>query len=52
VRFVKRSGNFSYDLEAQGAVEAAGNAKAFGQLPDGWETDVLPISFFFEPRSQ
>lgn len=52
VRFVKRSGNFSYDLEAQGAVEAAGNAKAFGQLPDGWEADVLPISFYFEPRSQ
>jgi outer membrane biosynthesis protein TonB len=51
VRFVKRSGNFSYDLEAQGAVEAAGNAKAFGPLPDGWETDVLPISFYFEPRS-
>lgn len=52
VRFVKRSGNFSYDLEAQGAIEAAGNAKAFGQLPDGWEADVLPISFYFEPRSQ
>jgi len=52
VRFVKRSGNFSYDLEAQGAIEAAGNAKAFGPLPDGWETDVLPISFYFEPRSQ
>jgi protein TonB len=52
LRFVKRSGNFSYDLEAQGAIEAAGNARAFGQLPDGWENDVLPISFYFEPRSQ
>ena len=52
VRFVKRSGNFSYDLEAQGAIEAAAKARAFGQLPDGWENDVLPISFYFEPRSQ
>ena len=52
VRFVKRSGNFSYDLEAQGAIEAAGNARAFGELPEGWTSDVLPISFYFEPRSQ
>lgn len=52
LRFVKRSGNFSYDLEAQGAIEAAGNARAFGQLPDGWQNDVLPISFYFEPRAQ
>ena len=43
-------GSFSYDLEAQGAIEAAGNAKAFGVLPDGWTNDVLPISFYFEPR--
>lgn len=50
VRFVQRSGSFSYDLEAQGAIEAAGNAKAFGVLPDGWTNDVLPISFYFEPR--
>ena len=50
VRFVERSGSFSYDLEAQGAIEAAGNAKAFGVLPDGWTNDVLPISFYFEPR--
>lgn len=50
LRFVKRSGNFSFDLEAQGAIEAASNGGAFGPLPDGWESDVLPISFFFEPR--
>lgn len=52
VRFVRRSGNFAFDLEAQGAIEAAANAGAFGQLPDGWPSDVLPISFFFEPRQQ
>ena len=27
---------------AQGAIEAAGNTRAFGPLPDGWEADVLP----------
>ena len=35
IRFVTRSGNFAFDLDAQGAIEAAGNAKAFGPLPDG-----------------
>lgn len=51
IRFVTPSGNFSFDLSAQGAIEAAGNAKAFGPLPDGYEADVLPVSFFFTPRS-
>jgi len=34
MQFVRRSGNFAFDLEAQGAIEDAG--KAFGPLPDGW----------------
>ena len=51
IRFVTPSGNFSFDLHAQGAIEEAGNAKAFGPLPDGYEADVLPVSFFFTPRS-
>ena len=50
MRFISQSGNFSFDLSAQGAIEAAGNAKAFGPLPDGFENDVLPVSFFFSPR--
>lgn len=50
IRFVTPSGNFSFDLSAQGAIEAAGNARAFGPLPDGYEADVLPVSFFFTPR--
>ena len=50
IRFVTSSGNFSFDLGAQGAVEAAGNASAFGSLPDGYAADVLPVSFFFTPR--
>lgn len=50
IRFLKRSGNFSFDLEAQGAIESAGNLKAFGPLPDGWDANVLPVTFVFEPR--
>ncbi len=50
IRFITRSGNFTFDLGAQGAIEAAANAGAFGRLPDGFEEDVLPVSFFFTPR--
>jgi len=52
IQFVTRSGSFAFDLSAQGAVEAAGNSFAFGQLPDGWEADVLPVSFYFKPAEQ
>lgn len=52
IRFVTRSGSFSFDLGAQGAVEAAGNARSFGPLPDGWDADVLPVSFYFKPTSR
>jgi outer membrane biosynthesis protein TonB len=48
-QFVKRSGNFGFDLEAQGAIEAAANSAAFGPLPDGYPSDLLPVSFFFDP---
>ena len=49
IRFVTRSGSFGFDLNAQGAIEAAGNTRAFGPLPDGWDADVLPVSFYFKP---
>jgi protein TonB len=49
IHFVTRSGSFAFDLNAQGAIEAAGNSHAFGPLPDGWENDVLPVSFYFKP---
>jgi protein TonB len=52
IRFVTRSGSFAFDLGAQGAVEAAGNARSFGPLPDGWDADVLPVSFYFKPISR
>jgi hypothetical protein len=46
-KFLSRSGNYSFDLEAQGAVEAA--ARSFGVLPAGYGDDVLPIVFSFDP---
>ena len=49
IRFVTRSGSFSFDLSAQGAIEASANSRAFGPLPDGWEADVLPVTFQFKP---
>lgn len=45
-----RSGNFEFDQEAMGAVEAAARANAFGPLPDGYPDDVLPVIFSFDPR--
>ena len=50
VTFIRRSGNFSFDLEAQGAVEAASSARRFGPLPDGFSDDVLPVVFSFDPE--
>jgi protein TonB len=52
IRFVTRSGSFAFDLGAQGAIEASGNSLAFGPLPDGWDADVLPVSFYFQPKNQ
>jgi protein TonB len=51
LQFIQRSGSFAFDLEAQGAIEAAARADAFGQLPAGYGPDVLPVSFYFNPRS-
>jgi protein TonB len=50
LQFVTRSGSFTFDLEAQGAVEAAASAGSFGPLPEGYANDVLPVSFFFDPQ--
>ena len=48
--FVRKSGNFSFDLEAQGAVEAASSVRGFGPLPTGFPDDVLPVVFSFDPE--
>ena len=52
LQFIKRSGNFAFDLEAQGAVEEAGRFRAFGALPDGWTADVLFVRFYFSGQRQ
>ncbi len=48
IGFVTRSGNYAFDLEAQGAIEAA--AREFGPLPEGFRDDALPVVFSFDPR--
>jgi protein TonB len=48
--FIRRSGNFSFDLEAQGAVEAASSTGRFGPLPAGFPDDVLPVVLSFDPE--
>lgn len=52
IEFLKRSGSFAFDLAAQGAIEAAADAGAFGPLPAGFNGVSLPIAFTFEPRSR
>jgi periplasmic protein TonB len=46
-RFISRSGNYAFDIEAQGAVDAA--SRSFGALPTGYADDVLPVVFSFDP---
>jgi outer membrane biosynthesis protein TonB len=48
--FRQRSGSFAFDLEAQGAVEAAARSGSFGALPDGFSDDVLSVIFSFDPQ--
>ena len=46
---VRSSGSFSFDIEAQGAVECAGRPGRIGPLPEDFPWDVLPIEFTFSP---
>jgi outer membrane biosynthesis protein TonB len=50
IKVISSSRSFSFDLEAQGAVEEAASAKAFGPLPAGYAADYLQIGFLFTPR--
>jgi protein TonB len=50
-RFLQKSGSYAFDLECQGAVEAAAAAKAWGPLPAGFLDDVLPVIFRFDPKT-
>jgi len=50
LRLVRRSGDFLFDQEALGSVEAAGQSRAFGPLPSGFSDDILPVFFSFDPK--
>jgi TonB family protein len=50
IRMLRSSRSYSFDEEAQGAIEAAAASKAFGALPTGYPADYLTISFLFTPR--
>lgn len=45
-----KSGSYGFDAAAMAAIEAAGNAKAFGPLPKTFPGDALPVTFFFTPK--
>ena len=49
LRFVRKSGNPSFDFGAMGAVECAGKAGRLGALPRDLGFDRLPIRFTFKP---
>jgi periplasmic protein TonB len=50
IKMLRTSRSYSFDQEAEGAIDAAARAKAFGPLPAGYPADYLPISFLFTPR--
>lgn len=52
IRWVRRSGDPAFDLEARGAIEAAGRQQAFGSLPEEYPGDRLRVSFFFDPTQR
>lgn len=51
IKIAQSSRNYTFDLEAMGAIESAARARAFGPLPAGFEGDALPMIFYFAPRT-
>lgn len=49
IRMNRPSGNPVFDFRVMGAVEAAGNRHAFGDLPKGFVGNVLPVQMTVEP---
>ncbi len=52
IRVAQPSGNVSFDIEAEGAVECAGGEGRFGPLPPELPWDALPIRFTFSPGGE
>jgi outer membrane biosynthesis protein TonB len=51
LEFVTRSGNTSFDFEAMGAVDCAGQGR-FGPLPEDLPYESLPVLFDFRPTGR
>ena len=49
IRIVRSTNNMTFNLEAMGAVEQAGERRAFGPLPADFQGERLPVLFSFEP---
>jgi outer membrane biosynthesis protein TonB len=50
IRLVHGAREVAFNFEAMAAIEQAGNRRVFGPLPDGFQGDMLPISFYFRPQ--
>jgi hypothetical protein len=48
-QLVTRSGSYTFDNAAMGAIEAAANKKLFGPLPADFKNDALTVIFRFDP---
>jgi outer membrane biosynthesis protein TonB len=51
IKIVEPSGNYPFDQRAEGAVESAANARAFGPLPSAFREDILLVRFRFSPSA-
>lgn len=49
MQLITRSGNYTFDNAALGAIEAAANRKLFGPLPADFRNDALTVIFRFDP---
>jgi hypothetical protein len=49
MQLVTRSGSYTFDNAALGAIEAAANKKLFGPLPADFKNDALTVVFRFDP---
>jgi outer membrane biosynthesis protein TonB len=49
MQLITRSGSYTFDNAAMGAIEAAANKKLFGPLPADFPNDALTVIFRFDP---
>ncbi|HET9425409.1 MAG TPA: TonB C-terminal domain-containing protein [Gemmatimonadaceae bacterium] len=49
MKLLTRSGSYTFDNAAMGAIEAVANRKLFGPLPADFKNDALTVIFKFDP---